>query len=157
MIYVQLESDIYTRGNRPVAAEQPLKTVVKWASVSGEPPAAESRSCVLYFFSSRRGTTNDHLDSNLLLYQFHPSPIYRKRKTFGSKYDWCSDWSQAQTVDCLCRHPSGAAHRDRSSVNLLEEECDQRKTRNIHIHKKALVVSLLNISEKLSLFPLLRT
>jgi len=52
-------------GIRPVAAEKILKMAVKWASVSSE-PAAESRSCMHYFFSVRRAATNDYADLNLL-------------------------------------------------------------------------------------------
>jgi len=39
------------------------------------------------FFSDRRAVINNHPDLNLLFYQFHPSPIYQKRKPFGSKCD----------------------------------------------------------------------
>jgi len=48
-------------------------------------------------FSIRQAAINDNIDLNLLLYQFRPSPLYRKRTPFGGKCEQYFDWPL-----CLC-------------------------------------------------------
>ena len=74
----------------------PLKTSHNGhqVGVSFRCTSGRNRAYMPYFFSGNQWTCR----LNWLLYWFHPSPIYRKRKPFGIKSHRYSDWSLLDKV-----------------------------------------------------------